>query len=82
MKKVSDITKLKAWKSLQRMGFKKIKFTFQGLAYGYGAESKHMLIKPTFRKSEFKDQWFVSKGVKSKWCQSRNILETVIQLDQ
>ena len=38
MKKIADITRLKSWKKLQELGFKKVKFTFQGLAYTIGAE--------------------------------------------
>ena len=45
MKKLADITTLSSWPKLQKLGFKKIKYRFQGLAYCYGAESENRGIE-------------------------------------
>jgi len=62
MVKTHDVTKLKAWPKLKELGFKRIKFTFQGLAYSYGAEAvfktserNSVVITLSYWNSRFKD---------------------------
>ena len=74
MKKLDDITILKVWTKLKKMGFKKIKFTFQGLAYGYGAENDKITIEPTFRP---KLKWVISNSGKNRHVKTVDILKTV-----
>lgn len=86
MKKIQDITSLKVWKTLKKLGFIKIKFTFQGLAYGYGAElisgsalnKQTITIEPNF---STKLKWTITTRGNSKAYLKRvettNILLTV-----
>jgi hypothetical protein len=81
MKKLADITALKSWPKLQKLGFKKIKFTFQGLAYSYGAEKTNptITIEPHTRYNGL--EWQIHKEYgKTKYVKGPQILKTVEEM--